>query len=133
MSALGTGSDKPVCGFLLVLAVGAGCSDGRPAIAEWRNAWDDLEQSIPDRSSFADGPDQELCSDTLVSIRTQEPGVLPTPDAALDDIARDWLALARETFYECPPGTNVQGFDEAFAEVDAFRAEMDAGIAVLDR
>ena len=118
---------------LVVLVVAASCSDGRPALTEWRAAWNGLVQSIPDRSSFADGPDQELCSDTLVSIRIQESDVLPTPDAALDDVVRDWLALARDTFFECPPSSGVRGFDEAYDELDAFRAEMEAGIVTLDR
>ena len=118
---------------LVILAIGTSCGGGgRPPLAEWRTTWDTAVGSLPDRSSLSDTPDQELCSDILVSLREAEGEALPTPDAALDDPVRDWFALALDAFFECPPRTRVAGFEAAYDELDAFQAEVEAGIASLD-
>jgi hypothetical protein len=120
-----------VLGLALVL-LGAACSrESRPTVAEWRPQWEAVQAIIPSPDLLGDPPDTELCNTTHVVVRLEAPKLFPTPDPTIDDALTDWTEVARGMFFECPPDApNMRGFDQAYAELERFAAEIDAVIAL---
>lgn len=55
--------------------------------------------------------------------------LVPTPDPALDEVVDDWVRLAEDAFFECPPASNqVPDFATAYAELRKLQAEVGAVI-----
>lgn len=110
----------------LLLAVTACGEDDRPTVEEWRPVWDRAVAAIPSRQALGDDPSAPTCEAVLVVIREAAPDLLPSPDLAADGAVGDWVAVAEETFFECPPtGPTVTSFDEAYEELDRLRAEVE--------
>lgn len=120
---------------VLVLAVSlvvAACGgEPRPSIAEWQPHWEAVQAIIPAPELLGEPPDSELCNTTHVAVRYEAPKLFPTPDPTIDDALTDWTEVARGMFFECPPDEpGMRGFDEAYAELERFAAEIDAVIAL---
>jgi hypothetical protein len=118
---------------LVAAVVGAvlagGCSPARPASAEWAPAWQAAQDGIPPIETLTEGDAEMACERTLASIRALRGGIVPTHDPTLDGLVRGWLQVAETTFFECPPRSGVVvGFEEAYAELERYRLEMEAGI-----
>jgi hypothetical protein len=122
--------------FVVLIAamvlVAAACSDeSRPSVADWQPRWESVQAIIPAPELLGNPPDAELCNTTHVAVRLEAPKLFPTPDPTIDDALTDWTEVARGMFFECPPDEpGMRGFDEAYAELERFAAEIDAVIAL---
>ncbi len=75
--------------------------------------------------------DREGCDTVLERLRELDPQLTPTPDAGTDRLVRGWFEVAEEAFFECPPRTgDIDSFDDAYAEMTRFEAEVDVGLLV---
>jgi len=118
--------------ILAMSLMAAACSDeSRPSVAEWQPHWEAVQAIIPAPDLLGDPPDTELCNTVHVAVRFEAPKLFPTPDPTIDDALTDWTEVARGMFFECPPDEpNMRGFDQAYAELERFAAEIDAVIAL---
>jgi hypothetical protein len=110
----------------LVLALPlAGCADERPDPEAWRTTWDGVRTQIPPLETMTGDRAQAACSATLAMLREETPSLSPTPDLAIDDVVRDWIEIAEDAFFECPPrGEEIDSFEKAYAELDRLEAEV---------
>lgn len=80
---------------------------------------------LPDRS--VGEPIPATCSEALVALREVAPTLRPTPDKSIDGTVDQWLLIAEETMFECPPETGeLTSFEDAYAELDRLAAQVDA-------
>lgn len=109
------------------------CDSGtRPSAATWRPDWQALLEVIPDQSELGDPPDESLCQSTLADVREQSEGLLPTPSGSIDELAQEWVSIAEQAFFDCPPtGQDIGSFDDAYAELR--RVEESVETALADR
>lgn len=92
--------------------------EGRPDAATWRPHWQALIGVIPDQSEIGKPPDDSLCQATLADVREQRKDLLPSPSDNVDDLANEWVAVAEEAFFDCPPaGRDIDSFADAYAEL----------------
>ena len=120
-----------VLALALVLAAAACSSEPRPTVAAWQPQWEAVQAIIPPQNLLGDPPDTELCNTTHVAVRLEAPKLFPTPDPTIDDALTDWTEIARGMFFECPPDEpDMRGFDQAYAELERFAAEIDAVITL---
>jgi hypothetical protein len=122
-------------GALLVIACSlalSGCSrDDRPDTATWLPAWDAMTSVVPAQVDLGDPPDEDLCQDTLGSLREQNEGLLPSPSVTVDDLVTEWIAVAEAAFFDCPPeGEDIDSFSDAYEELD--RIEESVNTALTD-
>ena len=119
-----------VVSWLLCILLLASCGEpDRPTVGEWLPTWSAALETVPPPEAFADGPDEDLCETTLGELREFGADILPAPDAALDPAVRGWIETAEDLFFECPPNDgDVRGFPAAYAELDRFRSEVEAGL-----
>lgn len=107
-----------------------GCADGaRPDRAEWQQHWDRVVEQVPDLADLEVEDPKPVCDAALSLVREERVYLIPAPELALDDPVDDWLNVADETYFECPPRSgDVQGFEEAYVLLDDYQAEIEAAL-----
>lgn len=116
-------------GTLLLIVVMTACSDqSRPSIEEWAPKWDTLTASVPSGAELGHPPSESVCQDTLRQLRIHSEGMLPTPDLATDDPVTDWIAVAEDAFFGCPPEGEISSFAEAYHELALLEEEVNGAL-----
>lgn len=117
---------------MLLMAV-AGCgADSRPSAEEWQTIWDGVVEGIPTAAELGEPPDQSICTSVLATLREESQELFPTPDLAIDSTVREWVRVAEDTFFACPPSSaQVPSLEFALGELDRLEAEVDA-VLVID-
>lgn len=107
-----------------------GCAgQARPERAEWQQHWDRVIEQVPDLPDLQVEDPKPVCDAALSLVREERVYLIPTPEVSLDDPVDDWLNVADETFFECPPRSgDIQGFDEAYLLLDDYLAEIQAAL-----
>lgn len=106
------------------------CSDSRPAADQWLEDWQTVVTGIPTREELGPTPESDMCSEVLSFLRTSTPGLLPSPDLAVDDPVETWVEVAEDAFFGCPPRSgDVTSFAEAYDELARLEAEVAAALA----
>lgn len=116
----------------LLLTAVAGCgSESRPTVDEWRPLWDGIVDGIPTPADLGDPPDQDVCTSALAMLREQSQELFPTPDLAIDPTVREWVQIAEDAFFACPPSSSqIPTLEFALGELDRLEAEVDAVLAI---
>lgn len=116
----------------LMLALLSACSDdSRPTVAEWEPVWVSVVDTFPSAAELGQPPDHKVCSESLGVLRSTSGDLSPTPDLAIDDVVTDWLRIAENTLYECPPANQeVPNLDYAYGELSRLQAEVDVVLAI---
>jgi hypothetical protein len=110
---------------LVVTVAIAGCAEERPDPEVWQTTWDAVRDRLPPLEMMTGEPDQAVCSATLAMLREETPTLSPTPDLAIDDVVRDWIEIAEDAFFECPPrGEEIDSFEKAYGELERLEAEV---------
>jgi hypothetical protein len=79
---------------------------------------------------LGDPPDRQICGDALAELRAIQPELFPTPDLALDETVTQWVSIAEDAMFECPPSSaRIPTLADAYAELARLEAEV---AAVLD-
>lgn len=111
----------------------ASCSATRPTVEEWQPTWDQLLAAVPSESVIGENPPKSICDETLAFLRSNQARLFPTPDPAIDDSVRDWVGIAEDAFFECPPrNEHVGSFTEAYALLARFESEIES-VLEMDR
>ncbi|MCL1593072.1 MAG: hypothetical protein M3132_01810 [Actinomycetia bacterium] len=114
-----------------ILLLGSACATARPGVETWQPAWEAIVNGVPDESVVGESPPRSLCNETLTFLRSSRASVDPTPDLTLDEPVREWIDIAEEAFFECPPrGQKLDGFAEAYALLARLEAEIDSVLAI---
>lgn len=111
----------------LTVLVLASCAITRPTVETWEPIWKRVSAGIPSEETIgrADA-DREVCSDALAFLRSNRNDLFPTPDLAIDDVVTDWVEVAEDAFFECPPrNQQIVGFAEAYAELARLQGEIE--------
>lgn len=111
----------------LTVLVLASCATSRPTVENWEPVWKRVSEGIPSEETvgLAD-PDRAVCSDALAFLRSNRSDLFPTPDLAIDDAVADWVEVAEDAFFECPPrNEQIVGFAEAYAELTRLQGEIE--------
>ena len=112
--------------FLAILV--AGCADARPTLAEWETIWNEARSALPEYSGEPIAP--EDCNEALATLRTLAPDLESVPDASLEGVVDQWLDIAEEAMFECPPRqSGTASFEEAYEAMRVLELEISA---VLD-
>ncbi|MCL1599605.1 MAG: hypothetical protein M3094_10495 [Actinomycetia bacterium] len=123
-------------GVALLLAIGlvaSACSTVRPTVAEWEPTWESITAAIPPQEVVGEAPPRALCNQVLASLREGQADLFPTPDIAIDDTVKDWVTIAEDAFFECPPDNDEIGsFSDAYAEMLRLEREVEL-VLVMDR
>ncbi len=118
---------------VIVGLVAASCGTERPAVDEWQPAWERISSGIPTEAATGEGPSRDDCSETLAFLRNNREELFPTPDLAIDDTVTDWVEIAEDAFFECPPeNEQIGSFSEAFRELTRLQAEIEV-VLEMDR
>jgi hypothetical protein len=116
-------------GVALLLALVA-CGTSRPLADEWSPLWRDLTSAIPTSAELGDPPSEAVCRDALGMLRSSRGDLFPTPDRAIDDAFNEWVSLAEDAFFECPPSSRaVPDFSAAYEQLARLEAEIEAALA----
>lgn len=116
----------------LILVASSCGGESRPSATEWQTGWEEIQALVPDATDLGVPPDKDLCNEAHVGIRYEAQQLVPTPDPIVDDAFQDWTEVATGMFFECPPREpGMRGFDEGYAELARFAAEVDA-VLVID-
>lgn len=115
----------------LMLTLLAACSDdSRPSVSEWQPTWEAVVDAFPSAAELGQPPDHTVCSQALGVLRSTSGDLTPTPDLAIDDVVTDWVRIAENTLFECPPANQeVPDLEYAYGELSRLQAEVDV---VLD-
>ena len=118
-------------GVTLVILV-AGCGgDDRPSVAEWRPIWVDVIADVPSAEDLGDPPDRGVCSEALGLLRSRSEELSPTPDQAIDGVVTEWIRVAEDLLFECPPSSDrIPDLAFAYSEMFRLQAEVDAVLAI---
>lgn len=134
-----TGYAHPVRPRTLVLVlfpavlVSACAGVTRPSVAEWEATWMDAVASIPSQQELGEPPSRQLCDDAVAFLRMAESTLLPTPDLAIDATVEEWIAVAKDGFFECPPASAaIPDFEFVYWELLRLQAEVEV-VLDLDR
>ena len=107
----------------LVLAACGG--EDRPAVADWQPAWEAMVARMPTAQELGEPPDRSVCSDALGDMRSTRASLFPTPDAAMEPVVREWVRIAEDALFECPPSSDaVPDLDAAYNELERLEAEV---------
>ncbi|MCL1692666.1 MAG: hypothetical protein M3096_03170 [Actinomycetia bacterium] len=119
-----------IIGVLLILLTA--CSgESRPTIEEWQPTWERVVDGFPSAEQLGEPPDREVCSHALGVLRSEAAGLTPTPDLAIDDVVTDWLKIAENTVYECPPSNQtIPNLEYAYNELARLEAEVAVVLAI---
>lgn len=121
-------------GLLILLTVSlslAGCSENdRPSLSEWEQIWSQTTDELPTLRELGDPPSRDSCGHALGVLRTSRPNLVPTPDPALDAVVTEWVTVAEDAMFECPPSSHkIPDLASAYDELARLEAEVDV---VLD-
>jgi hypothetical protein len=124
-------------GITLLIAISLTLSacggEDRPDTASWLPQWEAITSVIPDQAALGDPPSEELCQDTLASIRTENDGLLPSPSVTVDDLVNEWVAVAEAAFFDCPPeGSEIDSFSAAYEELSRIENSVDTALSDHD-
>jgi hypothetical protein len=122
-----------ICFALLAIVLFASaCDDGaRPTPAEWRPVWDGVVADLPTATELGDPPDGSLCATALGLLRTTQSDLFPTPDSAIDDVVKDWVSLAEDLLFECPPSSSaIPDLAFAYGQLERLEAEVDVVLQI---
>lgn len=101
------------------------CSEPRPTVAEWEPVWERIVAEIPAELTGGEDPSQATCSEVLAFLRSNRADLFPTPDPAIDETVTEWVEVAEEAFFECPPtSAGVGSFPETYAELLRLQGEI---------
>ena len=104
----------------------ASCSDSRPTVKEWQPTWETVVDAIPSESVIGESPPRAVCNETLGFLRSNRGSLFPTPDLAIDDAVGDWISIAEDAFFECPPNNeHVRGFSEMYQLLHRLQGEVE--------
>lgn len=123
-----TGATSVVVLASAVAVALAGCSEPRAEDPLWGAEWDAVVALVPDLTEITalDDP-SDRCADVLGDLREARPLLAAAPEPALDGPVTTWFDVAETTFFECPPdGEQINGFGEAYSEMERLEAEIDA-------
>jgi hypothetical protein len=117
----------------LALVVFTSCSgESRPSVEEWHPTWEAVVGSFPSASTLGTPPDHAVCSHALGVLRSTSGDLSPTPDLAIDDVVAEWLQIAENALYECPPSSQtIPSLEYAYGELARLQAEVDV-VLVID-
>jgi hypothetical protein len=119
--------------MVLPIALGACGNRERPSVSDWRPTWDAIVDRLPSSSELGSPPDQEVCSRALGELRSLSPDLIPTPDLAVEQAVQEWVRVAEEMMFECPPSSDrIPDLESGYAELDRFEAEVDVVLGGLD-
>jgi len=112
--------------------VAAACgNDERPSVNEWRAQWQGAMDGLPTSAALGQPPERTLCRTTLGHIRELQGDLLPTPDAAIDGTVSEWLRVAEDAFFECPPSSaELPSMAAAYGELDRLAAEINVVLSI---
>lgn len=115
---------------MLLVALTA-CGDvSRPSVEEWRTVWNSVVNGIPTAAELGQPPDRSVCTSALAMLRERSQELFPTPDLAVDSVVREWVRIAQDAFFECPPSSaQIPSLEFALGELDRLEAEVEV---VLD-
>lgn len=122
-------------GRVLVLAVAftfllVSCSGNPPDAETWQPEWQALVEVVPEQTELHDPPDQSLCEGVLAAIREGNEDLLPSPSAEIDELANEWISVAEEAFFDCPPTRqDANGFDQAYMKLRELETSVDTALA----
>ena len=117
--------------YLILIAACGGA--GRPEVAEWRPIWESVIADVPSATELGEPPDRELCSEALGVLRSRSGDLSPTPDQAIDAVVTEWVRVAEDLLFECPPSSDrVPDLAFAYGEMLRLEAEIDAVLAIDD-
>ena len=86
---------------------------------------------MPTAQELGDPPDRAACDSALGEIRTQRTEVFPTPDAAIDPVVHEWIRVAEDALFECPPSSRaIPDLESAYAELSLLEAEASAALSL---
>lgn len=119
-----------VVGLLSVLVSACG-GDDRPSVEAWVPAWNRIVEAIPTPEELGNPPDREICSTALGAVRSESGDLFPTPDLAIDDVVTDWVRIAEDLLFECPPASQrVPSLEYAYGELARLEAEVATVLAI---
>ena len=123
-----------IVGLLVAIAlVLSACATVRPTVAEWQPAWESITSAIPPQEVVGVAPPRAVCDEVLAALRAGQADLYPTPDLAIDDTVKEWVKIAEDAFFECPPGNDEIGsFSEAYAEMLRLEQEVEL-VLVMDQ
>lgn len=105
----------------------AGCADSRPTVAEWEAIWEEARSALPEYSG--EPIPRDACTDALATLRTLAPDLESVPDPAIEGVVDQWLDIAEEAMFECPPRqSGTASFEEAYEAMRVLELEISAAI-----
>lgn len=115
---------------ILLMAASCGRSE-RPEVADWQPTWETATSLLPLQDELGDPPDRETCSRVLGDLSAVVPELFPTPDIAIEGTVRDWVTIAEDAMYECPPSSaQLPDLGHAYDELARLEVEVDAVLAM---
>lgn len=121
---------------LVLVAVGSlvltGCaSDERPSPDEWQPVWLSMTNLMPSATELGDPPDRPTCSAALGEIRSARSELFPTPDAAIEPVVREWVRVAEDALFECPPSSSaLPDLAAVYADLARLEAEVSTVLQI---
>lgn len=126
MSLARTGRSVVVAALIMLVSC---TSTDRPDIGIWNDRWETMTSIIPDQGDLGEPPDEALCRSTLAQIREKSDTIFPSPSVTVDDLAEEWVTVAEEAFFDCPPeGQDIHSFDDAYRELDRLERSVMAAL-----
>ena len=115
------------CGLAILVLLIVGCSGtDRPSASEWEPTWSAAVATLPALEQLGDPPSTEQCGEALGQLREIRPALDPTPDPALDAVVHEWVQVAEDAMFECPPSSaELSDFAMAYGELARLQAEVD--------
>jgi len=118
------------CGIIAMMAVVGCAGTDRPDVATWLSSWEGIISVVPDQADLGDPPDAELCEATLASVRSGNEDLRPSPSVTVDDLVAEWVAVAKATFFDCPPkGEDIDSFSEAYEEMGRIEESVETALS----
>jgi hypothetical protein len=88
---------------------------------------------VPSAAELGDPPDRALCSAALGVLRTKSAELSPTPDLAIDSVVTEWVRVAEDLLFECPPSSDrIPNLAFAYDEMLRLEVEVEAVLAIDD-
>jgi hypothetical protein len=96
-----------------------------PSLEDWKQEWLAFRDLVPTQQELGPSPTQEQCDEILVAIRQRAPELVPAPDPTLEGAVKDWIVIAENMFFECPPvAPPIGSFEEGYQELERFEAQV---------
>jgi hypothetical protein len=116
---------------VMVLLFTACSGESRPSVEEWQPTWQGVVTGFPTPEMLGEPPDHTVCSHALGVLRSESSDLIPTPDLAIDDVVTDWLKIAEDTVFECPPSNQtIPNLEYAYGELARLEAEVAVVLAI---